>query len=224
MRSRQTSTAVATFSAGNSDNDVTGSGALMMTSCAPLAEPAQNSSGLASRGGVDESWLSAGYRFGTTRTSHPGVSGAPPPGRTAYSSGGVRSSWPSAKGSASRSSAGAGSAESWPPGRPARSPAMIARCPVSGSIRTSGKRLLHRDVLDPRLAKHRATRPVAGVLIERASVGLRMEHEPAGAGGPRLGVGDLEHRRRDPAPPGVGPHGQPAELDRSAHEQQPACG
>ena len=56
----------------------------MITSCAPRAGPAQNRSGFALGSGPgSESLLSAGYRFGTTRTSQPGESGSPPFGRTA---------------------------------------------------------------------------------------------------------------------------------------------
>ena len=106
------------------------------------AGPAQNRSGLASGGGGSESSLTAGYRLGTTRTVQPGVSGGPPFGLTANNSGGVRSSWPSAKGSSS-GSMGSG-ARSWgdspgaPPGRRERSPATIVLAPLSGSVRISG--------------------------------------------------------------------------------------
>ena len=63
---------------------MTGSGALMITSWAPRAGPAQNRSRLASGAAASgESSLSAGYRLGTTRTVQPGVFGAPPSGRTA---------------------------------------------------------------------------------------------------------------------------------------------
>ena len=52
--------------------------------------------------------LSAGYRFGTTRTLQPGESGGPPSGRSAYSSGGVRSSCPRRTGRARASIGSAG--------------------------------------------------------------------------------------------------------------------
>ena len=90
--------------------------------------------------------VSAGYRLGTTRTVHPGESGGPPPGRTAYSSGGVRSSWPSANGSLSKSIGSGGAQRGSPPGRRERSPATIVLCPVSGSMRISGMGSPHHRV------------------------------------------------------------------------------
>ena len=83
IRSRQTSTAAATSSTSSSHSEMTGLGVLTITSWPPIAGPDQNRSGLAWRGGGSESGLSAGYRFGTTRTVQPGPLGSPPPGRTA---------------------------------------------------------------------------------------------------------------------------------------------
>ena len=65
------------------------------------------------------------------------MSGSPPPGRSAHTSGGVRSSWPSRNGSFSGSTGSAGSAWKPPPGREARPAAMIDFSPVSGSTRSS---------------------------------------------------------------------------------------
>src|SRR4051812_11295271 len=147
IRRRHMSIAVATWSASRSASDVTGCGALTTTSWAPRAGSAVKSSGRASGAGVGPSGVRAGKRFGTTRTVQPGVSGGPPPGRTASSSGGVRSSWPSRKGSVAGSIGSGGVARGPPPGRVARSPATIARSPVSGSTRTSGTERVAPDVL-----------------------------------------------------------------------------
>src|SRR4051812_322915 len=146
MRSRHTSIARSTCSTGSSASEPTGSGAFTITSCAPSAgrvakrstspRPACRGSSASPSPGP-----SAGYRFGTTRTVQPGPSGAPSEGRDANSSGGVRSSWPSRKGSRSGSTGGRCSARSSPPGRPARSPATIVRSPLSGSSRSSGTRV-----------------------------------------------------------------------------------
>src|SRR5438445_9185791 len=106
MRSRHTSIAAETSSTVNALSEMTDRGELTITSCAPTAGVDQNRSRLAlapgfgagspaavvsaERSGIEA--LSAGYRFGTTRTLQPGVFGPPPFGRTAYTSGGVRSS------------------------------------------------------------------------------------------------------------------------------------
>ncbi len=173
IRSRHACIAVATCSTGSSASESTGCGPLMITSCAPVAGSEVNSSVRAaprapsrgsefaapaelltppgaasgassSRAAPSSAGASAGYRLGTTRTVQPGELGTPPPGLTAYSSGGVRSSWPSANGSRSGSiGSGARSASvsvGAPPGRRERSPATIVRCPLSGSMRISGMR------------------------------------------------------------------------------------
>ena len=115
-------------------------------------------------------------------------------------------------GRSSGSSAGAGSALSPPPGRWARSPATIALKPVKGSIRISGithlggaprwsiKQLLHRDVLDSGLPEQSPPGSVSGALVELASIGLGVEHDPPRAAGPRLDVRRVEQRGRDPLP------------------------
>src|SRR4051812_6836659 len=56
----------------------------------------------------------------------------------AYTSGGVRSSWPSRNGSVAGSIGGGGSSSNPAPGRDARAAAMIDLYPVRGSTRTSG--------------------------------------------------------------------------------------
>ena len=83
MRARHASTATANWSSDSDAMHVTESGALMITSCAPEAGWAVNRSGFACGSGVAAPGSSAGYLFGTTRTVQPGVSGAPPFGRTA---------------------------------------------------------------------------------------------------------------------------------------------
>ena len=108
MRSRHASMATASCAGSSSLSELTASGALMITSWWPAAAWAVKRSGLASGSGSTASWISAGYRFGTARTVQPGVSGGPPFGRTAYTSGGVWSSWPGANGSRSRSIGGHG--------------------------------------------------------------------------------------------------------------------
>src|SRR4051812_23583763 len=143
MRSRHTSIARSTCSTGSSASEVTGSGAFTITSCAPVAgrvAKRSTSPRPACRGSSVRPSPAprAGYRFGTTRTVQPGVFAAPPDGRHAKTSGGVRSSLPSRKGSLVGSIGGRDSARSSPPGRPARSPATTVRSPVSGSSRSSG--------------------------------------------------------------------------------------
>ena len=137
MRVRHASTVVAICSAPRSASEVTGTGALTITSCTPAAGWAVKRSGFGCGAGVSASGLTAGKRLGTERTSQPGVSGSPPSGRSAHTSGGVRSSWPSRNGSFSGSTGSAGSAEKPPPGREARPAAMIDFSPVSGSTRSS---------------------------------------------------------------------------------------
>src|SRR4051794_7796056 len=98
-----------------------------------------------------------------------------------------------------------------PPGRLARSPATIVRRPVRGSTRTSGKGLLHRDVLDPGLDEPGPARAPAVVGVEVDRVRLRVQDHPARAGRARLVLGHLEQLRAD-APPAV------PLLDREAGE------
>ena len=93
MRSRQTDIAASTCAGSSCTSDGTGSGAFTTTSWEPSAGRDENSSGsprpAAASGSSppplpsSASLESAGYRFGTTRTSQPGESGGPPPGRSA---------------------------------------------------------------------------------------------------------------------------------------------
>ena len=100
IRSRQASSATATCSGSRSARETTGCGALTITSWAPVAAWAVNRSGLAcALGRPRRRGRARGRGSGTTRTCQPGVSGCEPFGRTAYTSGGVRSSWPSRNGS-----------------------------------------------------------------------------------------------------------------------------
>src|SRR6516165_6699425 len=180
MRSRHTSIAVTTCSSGSSASAATGWGPLTMTSCAPVAGRALNSSELPlardvavssgrrasppseSPSGRRSAAASAGNRFGTTRTLQPGPLGSLFGERSAYSSGGVSRSLPSAKGS-SAGAIGAGRRAAMdmcgsPPGRRERSPAMIVLCPLSGSIlssvtsRSSAQRVAFDVLFELRLA------------------------------------------------------------------------
>src|SRR4051794_27544664 len=183
MRVRHASIAVSTSSGARSTSALTGFGELMITSCAPTAERETNRSGMprpdrigssdaaesaAARSVSGSPGPSAGYRFGTTLTFQPGVSGPPPPGRMAQTSGGVRSSLPSANGSFPGSMGGRSAIfEPNAPGRAARSPAMMARSPLSGSMRSSGKRLLHRHVRDALFDELLTLNLEAAALVER---------------------------------------------------------
>ena len=87
------------------------------------------------RSGSAASGVSAGYRFGTTRTVQPGVSGSPPPAR--WTSGGVRSSWPSRNGSCS-GSIGSGGVH--------RQPAAGALGAVAGDDRAQPRERVDADL------------------------------------------------------------------------------
>src|SRR5436190_8164509 len=206
MRVRHASIAVSTSSGARSTSDETGFGELMITSCAPTAGFETNRSGMPRPERIGSSAASgapspsAGYRFGTTRTDQPGVSGAPPLRRSAQTSGGVRSSLPSANGSLSGSIGG----RSWifelnAPGRDARSPAMIARSPVTGSMRSSGKNLLHRHVRDALFHELRPLNLEATPLVYRSCRLLCMQAHPVGAAGERLALGHGEDLGADAA-------------------------
>ena len=112
MRSAQTPPASSASSSVRSPKRTTCRGVFTMTSCTP------------------SSGATAGNLFGIARTSQPGVSGPPPPGRTAWVSGGVSASLPSQKGQPT-------SAEGRPTscGRAARAGARRTGSPVSGSRR-----------------------------------------------------------------------------------------
>src|SRR3954452_14739352 len=218
MRVRQASMAASTSSGSRSASVVTGLGELITTSCAPTAGREVNSSGMPRPERIGSSAASgspgpsAGYRLGTTRTVQPGVSAPPPPGRSAQTSGGVFASLPSANGSASGSIGGRSSIfELNGPGCAARSPAMIARSPLSGSMRSSGKVLLHRQVRDPLFDEQLPPDLEAAALIESARRGLRVQPDPLGAGTPRLRLCRIEDRRADTAPAQVGLDGHPPE-------------
>src|SRR5579875_2107721 len=103
------------------------------------------------------------------------------------------------------------------------SPTM-ARRPVSGSMRTSAKALLHRHMLDPGLPEHAAVRPVARVLVQLAGVGLGMQDDAPRAGVQALAVGGLQQSGGDVATASGSAHGQAAELRRRADQDDPARG
>src|SRR4051794_6942515 len=237
MRVRQASIAVSSSSGARSTSALTGFGELMITSCAPIAGRDVNSSGIPRPERIGSSlaaasmspvWRgvtppSAGKRFGTARTRQPGVLGAPPPGRSAHTSGGVRSSLPSANGSFSGSIGGRSSIfELKAPGRDARSPATIARRPVSGSSRSSGKRLLHRHVWDALVHELFAACLEATALVEGARRELRMQADPPRARRPRLLLGGAQDCRTDPAPAHVVADGHPAQERQVVLEHKPA--
>ena len=214
---------------------MTGCGELTITSCAPTAGADQNRSRLALALGAGSRPLpraSVGRQRRVqvrhdAHASSPACSGAPPSGRTAYTSGGVRSSWPSANGSASAVELGRrGVALSPPPGSPGARPGddrALAGQRVDPQLGHPAEQLLHRDVLDPRLGEHPAARPVAGQLVELARVGLGVEHEPAR----RRRRGSRRRPARSsavaiPRRRACGSHREPAELRRRADDQQPA--
>src|SRR5438128_1098435 len=87
-----------------------------------------------------------------------------------------------------------------PPGRPARSPAMIVRSPESGSTRTSGKRLLHRQVLDAGVEEDLTPGAVAGALVEPQRRRLRGQDHLLASHRPRPALGLAEQRAADAAP------------------------
>src|SRR3954454_16830105 len=119
--------------------------------------------------------------------------------------------------------AGAGSMrKAWAPGRVARSAATIVLKPVSGSMRTSGKRALHANVLDPGLHEPAAALRVPGGAVQPAGAGLGVEHDALRPGGVRLLLGEGEQAAADPAPPRLALHQDPAEPARRPREQQPA--
>ena len=123
---------------------------------------------------------------------------APPPGRSAHTSGGVRSSWPSRNGSllgvdrvgrvAVEAAAGArgaaGGDDRLQPGQRVDAELVHVRC---FSIPTCSM---------PSSSKRLAVGRVAGALVERQRVGLRVHADPAGAGGARLALGGGEQRAR----------------------------
>src|SRR5713226_4946708 len=119
--------------------------------------------------------------------------------------------------------AGAGSTrKACAPGRVARSAATIVLKPVSGSMRTSGKRELHADVLDPGLREPAAVFRVPGGAVQPAGAGLGIEHDALGPGGAHLLLGEGEQAAADPAAARPALHHEPAELAGRPVEQQPA--
>src|SRR5215207_298551 len=224
MRSRQTDRAVSTCSGVSSASELTGSGAFTTTSWAPRAgrlanrsgSPRPPASGSVPASPTPSSDDSAGYRFGTTRTRQL------PSSRSAYTSGGVRSSWPAANGSLSGSIGGRGAMSRNAPGREPRSPATITRRPLSGSMRSSGKPLLHGDVLDSLLDEGGAVAAVAGSLVQRERVCLGVQGDRLGARAHRHPVRLAEDGRRDAVAAPVALHGQPSEPRHLPAEQQPA--
>src|SRR5436190_4817995 len=119
--------------------------------------------------------------------------------------------------------AGAGSTrKACAPGRVARSVATIVLKPVNGSIRTSGKRPLHADVLDPRRHERVAALRVAGGAVEPAGPGLGVEHDALRPGGSGLLLAQLEQAPADAPLPGVAVDDEPAQPAGRPLEQQPA--
>ena len=116
----------ATCSADSSARCVTGSGALTITSCAPAAGWAVKRSGLASRSGVGALGIQRrDTGSGTTRTRH----GVAVGGRPRAASG------PRGRAGTGRVAGSigvSGGTSKPPPGRSARSPAMIVFSPVAG--------------------------------------------------------------------------------------------
>src|ERR1700704_3323713 len=118
---------------------------------------------------------------------------------------------------------GAGSTwKAWAPGRVARSAATIVLRPVRGSIRTSGKRPLHPDVLDPGLHEPSAALRVSGRAVHAPRAGLGVEHDALRSGGARLRLAEGEQAAADAAPARFARHHEAPELARRALEQQPA--
>src|SRR3954447_15630592 len=229
MRVRQASIAVSSSSGARSTRALTGFGELMITSCAPTAGRDMNSSGIPRPDCIGSSTASgsplasAGYRFGTTRTFQPGVSGPAPLDLSAQTSGGVRSSLPSANGSFSGSIGGRLSTfDANAPGRAARSPAMIARRPLSGSMRSSGKVLLHRHVRDAFVHELLALHLEAAPLIERARRRLRVQPHPFRTGGAAVPLGGVENRGADSTPTCITFDRHPSELRQTVVEDEPA--
>src|SRR2546421_3440 len=98
------------------------------------------------------------------------------------------------------------------PGRVARSAATIVLKPVSGSMRTSGKRALHADVLDPGLHEPVAALGVPGGAVHPACAGLGVEHDALRPGCARLLLGEAEQAAADPASTRLAIHHEAAEL------------
>src|SRR6266576_6417654 len=152
----------------------------MITSWAPMPFMRSNSPS-PSRSSVP-STCSAGNLFGTTRSSHPGVLGAPPSWRYERISGGVIASRPGQNGHSSRAMIAARSKrKSF--GRFCRSVEMITQRPVTGSLRSSGFECVLND-LDDRLAR---------VELYRDDV------EPARTGGQAMSHHVVARELRDPA-------------------------
>src|SRR5262249_52607138 len=107
----------------------------MITSCAPMPFIRSNIPSPA-RSSVP-STCSAGYLFGTTRTSQPGEFDAPPFCRYDSTSGGVSASRPGQNGHCARST-GTTCSRRKSLGRFWRSVEMITQRPVTGSLRSSG--------------------------------------------------------------------------------------
>ena len=148
----------------------------------------------------------AGYRFGTTLTRQSPFS------RSAYTSGGVRSSCPAANGSLSGSIGSRGATSRKAPGREPRSPATITRRPVSGSMRSSGKALLHGHVLDALLHEGRSvrarTRRARRAAARRSARAARSTPSPPSAA---IRSASREDLGGDAVAAAVALHGEPAE-------------
>ena len=231
IRSRHTSTAAATCSARQLGQRASPArGALTITSCAPRAGRPVNRSGLAS--GCGRSGASGRQRRVEVR--HDAHRPARRVGRAAVRAHRVDLGRRAVlvalgervgRGVDRRRRVGASSP---PPGRPARSPATIARRPVSGSTGPrhraprAGRGV--RGASPSRCARSRPrgrSRPrvlVAGLRVELARVRLGVEHDPRARARPRVSrVGARQQRGRDPlrrrAPAS---DGQPAQLRGAA--------
>src|SRR5579875_339959 len=109
---------------------------------------------------------------------------------------------------------------------PTTSPSTVtdARSARCTSARMRSEQLLHRDVLDVGLHELAPARHVAGLVIQRAGIGLGVQDDAVGTARPGLLVGGVEERRGDALTAGAALDRQTAELDCGAHEHQPAGG
>src|SRR5687768_8035776 len=101
---------------------------------------------------------------------------------------------------------------------------MIAFRPVSGSTRSSGKDLLHADVLDALLVEGLAVGHVSRVAVELHRVGLRVQAHADAAGVAGLALCLGQERGGDAAAPMVAPDAQPPEAAGPARRRQQAAG
>ena len=168
-----TNIAVSTSSASRSASDHTGFGEFTISSCAPRAGRDGEQLRLAAPPGQR-----VGPGSGSPRARAPGRGWAPraraspgsrarspPAARRPRAASGPRG--PPRRGRSPGRSAAAPARRARRPGRVPRSPATITRSPDSGSMRSSGKALLHGHVLDPLLLE-RLAGPLVAVAQRRA--------------------------------------------------------